>query len=51
MNKAKDALSYPSLSFASIALECVYDDPAYFARVFKQDTGMTPQEWRMGKQR
>ncbi len=49
LNKAKEMLSNSSQSIASIALDCGYEDPAYFARVFKQDTGMSPQEWRMGK--
>jgi len=50
LNKAKELLTNASLSIASIALECGYEDPVYFARVFKQDTGMTPQEWRSVKQ-
>ncbi|MBK9640788.1 MAG: helix-turn-helix transcriptional regulator [Saprospiraceae bacterium] len=51
LNKAKGLLANPSLSITSIAQECGYEDPTYFARVFKQDTGMTPQEWRMNKLR
>ena len=49
LNKAKELLSNTTDSIASIALDCGYNDPGYFARVFKQDYGVTPQEWRMGK--
>lgn len=50
LNKAKELLSNPSIPIASVALDCGYNDPGYFARVFKQDTGMTPQEWRGRKE-
>ncbi|RXK60825.1 hybrid sensor histidine kinase/response regulator [Lacibacter luteus] len=46
LNKAKELLADPSLSIAGIALDCGYNDPGYFARVFKQEFGVTPQEWR-----
>ena len=46
LNKAKELLANPSLSIATIALDCGYNDPGYFARVFKQELGVTPQEWR-----
>lgn len=49
LNKAKELLSNPSLSIASVALECGYNDPGYFARVFKQEYGVTPQEWRVSE--
>lgn len=48
LNKAKELLTNPSLSIAAIALDCGYNDAAYFARVFKQEYGKTPQEWRSG---
>lgn len=47
LNKAKELLKFPENSIAGIALDCGYNDPAYFARVFKQENGMTPQEWRV----
>ncbi|QNA44522.1 hybrid sensor histidine kinase/response regulator transcription factor [Lacibacter sediminis] len=47
LNKAKELLTDPSLSIAAIALDCGYNDPGYFARVFKQEYGVTPQEWRI----
>lgn len=48
-NKAKELLRDPSNSIASVALDCGYNDPGYFARIFKQDHGVTPQEWRVNK--
>lgn len=46
LSKAKQLLSNTADSIASIALDCGYNDPGYFARVFKQEYGVTPQEWR-----
>lgn len=46
LTKAKELLADPALSIAAIALDCGYNDPGYFARVFKQEFGITPQEWR-----
>ena len=46
LNKAKALLQNTSNSIASIAMECGYSDPGYFARVFKQEYQLTPQEWR-----
>ncbi|MEJ8817244.1 hybrid sensor histidine kinase/response regulator transcription factor [Lacibacter sp. H407] len=47
LNKAKELLANPSVSIATIALDCGYNDPGYFARVFKQEFGVTPQDWRL----
>ncbi len=49
LNKATALLKDSSLSIASIALDCGYNDAGYFARVFKQEYGVTPQEWRVGE--
>jgi signal transduction histidine kinase/DNA-binding response OmpR family regulator/ligand-binding sensor domain-containing protein len=46
-NKAKELLKNPSNSIASVALDCGYSDPGYFGRIFKQEFGITPQEWRI----
>ncbi|MBX2923968.1 MAG: helix-turn-helix domain-containing protein [Chitinophagaceae bacterium] len=46
LKKAKELLLDPSNSIASVALDCGYNDPGYFARVFKQEYGVTPQEWK-----
>ncbi len=47
LNKAKELLKDPGNSIGSIALDCGYNDPGYFSRVFKQENGVTPQEWRV----
>ena len=47
LNKAKELLINSAMSIASIALDCGYNDPGYFARVFKQEYGVTPQDWRV----
>ena len=47
LNKAKELLKDPLNSIGSIAIDCGYNDPGYFARIFKQEHGVTPQEWRM----
>jgi signal transduction histidine kinase/DNA-binding response OmpR family regulator/ligand-binding sensor domain-containing protein len=47
LNKAKELLKDPGNSIASIALDCGYNDPSYFSRVFKQENNVTPQEWRI----
>ncbi len=49
LNKAKELLKDPSNSIGSVAIDCGYNDPGYFARIFKQEHGVTPQEWRMNK--
>ncbi len=49
LNKAKELLTNPAVSIAAIALDCGYNDAGYFARVFKQAYGVTPQEWRVNK--
>lgn len=49
LNKAKELLKHSVSSIATIALECGYNDPGYFARIFKQEYGVTPQDWRSKK--
>lgn len=51
LNKATSLLKDPSYTIATIAMECGYNDPGYFARVFKQEYGVTPQEWRLSNQK
>jgi AraC-like DNA-binding protein len=50
LKRAMQLLKDPSNSIASVALDCGYNDPGYFARIFKQEHGMTPQEWRCEQQ-
>ena len=47
LNKARELLMTPSNSISSVAFDCGYNDPAYFTRIFRQEFGMPPQEWRM----
>jgi signal transduction histidine kinase/DNA-binding response OmpR family regulator/ligand-binding sensor domain-containing protein len=51
LNKAKELLKSPANSIASVAIDCGYNDPGYFARIFKQEHGVTPQEWRVNNKR
>ncbi|MBR5655179.1 MAG: AraC family transcriptional regulator [Prevotella sp.] len=47
MNYAKRLLdSKQDLSISDIASKCGYDDTAYFCRIFKQTTQMTPSQYR-----
>ena len=46
LNKAKELLKNPANTIAFISINCGYNDPGYFARVFKQEYLVTPQEWR-----
>jgi DNA-binding response OmpR family regulator len=47
LTKAKTLLMDPSNSIAAVADNCGFNDPGYFTRVFKQDCGLTPQDWRV----
>ncbi|WP_148270452.1 hybrid sensor histidine kinase/response regulator transcription factor [Haliscomenobacter hydrossis] len=46
LNHAKILLRDPELSITAVAYDCGFSDPSYFARVFKQEFGITPVEWR-----
>ncbi|MCY7329948.1 MAG: AraC family transcriptional regulator [Saprospiraceae bacterium] len=47
---AMAALPNPDLRATADAFEAGFNDPGYFARVFRQAFGVMPQEWR-GKTR
>jgi len=51
LQNALDALAHTALSVKEIAAACGYSDANYFARVFRQATGQSPQEYRQGLQR
>lgn len=46
---AKDKLALDSHSISQIAYELGFEYPQYFTRLFKQQTGMTPAEYRQRK--
>lgn len=45
--EAKRLLVFSKMSVSQIAYDLGYDDPAYFSRVFRKETGQSPQEFRM----
>lgn len=49
INQAKHLLKTENLSVEEIAYMIGYDDPSYFARVFKKETGRTPSQYRDGE--
>ena len=48
---ARGMLEDFTLRIAEIARACGYAEPSYFARVFREDTGCTPREYRKSLQR
>lgn len=46
LERALELLLDPSWNITAIALETGFQDPSYFGRVFKQEFGLTPLEWR-----
>lgn len=46
VQEAKRLLLFSSLSVTEIGLLLGYDDPAHFARSFRQATSQSPREWR-----
>ncbi len=46
LNKAKELLQNQALSITSIALDTGFYDASHFGKVFKQEFGLTPMEWR-----
>lgn len=47
MNLAKEMLSNTNLKIYEIASNCGYDNTTYFIKIFKMNTGMTPQDYKM----
>jgi signal transduction histidine kinase/ligand-binding sensor domain-containing protein/CheY-like chemotaxis protein len=47
LNKAKELLKNPELTITAIAFDTGFSDPSYFARVFKQEFGVSPADWRL----
>lgn len=46
LEKAKSLLAMTDLPIAEVGNLAGYADGAYFSRIFKRRTGMTPQQWR-----
>ncbi len=46
LSKACAMLRDPSRSIVAIAYDCGFNDAVYFTRMFRQEFGMTPSEWR-----
>ncbi|MCL1964565.1 MAG: AraC family transcriptional regulator [Firmicutes bacterium] len=46
MSKAKTLLSDTNLKSLEIAYQVGYDNPSYFAKLFKKLNGQTPNEYR-----
>ena len=46
VNRAKFMLQNYSMTLKEIAANCCYTDPAYFCRVFKKISKVTPTEYR-----
>lgn len=46
MERARRLLKSTNMSVNEIAYECGYDEASYFIRVFRQELGMTPQQYR-----
>lgn len=50
LDKAKELLKCSSMRSSEIALEVGYKDPHYFSYIFKKAVGMTPTQYRNGKE-
>ena len=46
INKAKNLLQNPDLTITAVAYDSGFNDPDYFHRVFKQEVGQTPTQYR-----
>jgi AraC-like DNA-binding protein/mannose-6-phosphate isomerase-like protein (cupin superfamily) len=44
--RARDLLASSSLNISQISQACGYDDPSYFTRVFRRETGLAPRHYR-----
>ena len=48
ISAARSFLLHSALSVSEIAEQIGYTDPFYFSRVFRKETGLSPQQFRMG---
>jgi AraC-like DNA-binding protein len=47
VDKAKYLLNYTGIPVKEVAANCGFDNPYYFSKMFKQETGFTPSEYRL----
>ncbi|MBQ4901275.1 helix-turn-helix transcriptional regulator [Paenibacillus sp. Marseille-P2973] len=50
LNKSKELLRTTDCKSYEIAYMVGYDNPSYFSKLFKKNTGMTPNEYRAENQ-
>jgi AraC-like DNA-binding protein len=50
VSRASRLLSYTDKTILEIADILGFEDPSYFHRVFKKNTGLTPKEYRKNSQ-
>ncbi|MFT2009786.1 helix-turn-helix domain-containing protein [Pontibacter sp. 13R65] len=46
ITEAKRYIAYNTMSLKEISYQLGFSDPAYFSRIFKQKTGITPEQFR-----
>ncbi len=46
LERSKQLLSTTDETILNISMMCGFSDPSYFGKVFKQEFGKSPQEWR-----
>ena len=46
IQKAKELLTQTLLSISEIAFQTGFNDPSYFSKVFREETGENPADWR-----
>ena len=50
IRKASELLKYSNKSIGEIGELCGYNSPVFFSRQFREKTGFTPKEYRVGAQ-
>jgi AraC-like DNA-binding protein len=46
MIRARDLLESSTLNISEISRACGYEDPSYFTRIFRKETGFAPRQYR-----
>ncbi|MEQ1747646.1 MAG: helix-turn-helix transcriptional regulator, partial [Saprospiraceae bacterium] len=49
LRRAQELLKNPDMNVSEVAYEVGFNDPRYFIRVFSEEFGVPPGEWRKGK--